>query len=320
MVSGLELIASAGLWGMSFALLWQAGYGHSRPTCNREAQQGSVKLNFLRGLRLLTSTEGSVNLHHRRLSIWFCNTKKYVGGGKEEKVAYHLHSSSAVLNLIKLNDWIISSIFTSVVVCTGYSQAPASHSIVRGITVILCLCTNRFGRLDPTQPNRQTLTVTIGYYSALVAQSRRGLLLRNSVWCRIKVTVAVERLFFFLPVCTSRLLLCWSQPKATIGAACSLGRDHSELQYVSRCPPTLSDNCMLKIPFPSSKAWTLHPICMLNASAAVGSQNYSLRLPSIFWTYHFFFFFFSFPWMDAKQEARSDLTPSALKLQAVSWT
>lgn len=107
MVSGLELIASAGLWGMSFALLWQAGYGHSRPTCNREAQQGSVKLNFLHGLRLLTSTEGSVNLHHHRLSIWFCNTKKK-WGGKEDKVAYHLHSSSAVLNLIKLSDWIIS--------------------------------------------------------------------------------------------------------------------------------------------------------------------------------------------------------------------
>lgn len=34
-------------------------------------------------------------------------------------------------------------------------------------------------------------------------------------------------------------LPCWSQPKAAIGAACSLGRDRSELQYVSRCPPTL---------------------------------------------------------------------------------
>lgn len=54
-------IISFVVWGQSCALLWQAGCGHSKPTCNHEAQHGSVKLNFLLQLRLLTSPRVLVN-------------------------------------------------------------------------------------------------------------------------------------------------------------------------------------------------------------------------------------------------------------------
>lgn len=57
------------LGGQSCALLWQAGYGYSKPTWNHEAQQGSVKLNFLLQLRLLTSTGVHVNPAQPGLSV-----------------------------------------------------------------------------------------------------------------------------------------------------------------------------------------------------------------------------------------------------------
>lgn len=137
------------LWGMSCAPLWQAGYGHSRPTCNHEAQQGSVKLNFLHRLRLLTSTGVSVNLTHHRMSIWFCK--------KEGEGAYHLHchlQSWAEKKMVwhkrfgLLNSWFIMITISS----------PALLDC-QGITVILCR--NRLGRLDTGILKKTTnLTVT----------------------------------------------------------------------------------------------------------------------------------------------------------------
>lgn len=149
MVSGFLLIASVGLWGMSFVLPWQAGYGHSRPTCNHEAQQGSVKLNFLLGLRLLTSTEGSVNLHHRSLSIWFCNTQEVCvcvgGGGCGVGISVALIICLLELDQLKRLQ-CFKAIYFKIRRLHRLDQAPASPSIVWGITVILC--TNRLGRLD----------------------------------------------------------------------------------------------------------------------------------------------------------------------------
>lgn len=54
----------------SRAPLWQAGYGHSKPSRNHEAQQGSVKLSFLCQLRLLTSTRECVNPDKDNFSVW----------------------------------------------------------------------------------------------------------------------------------------------------------------------------------------------------------------------------------------------------------
>lgn len=272
MVSGFQPVAFVDLWGMSFPLLWQAGYGHSGPTCNHEAQQGSVKLNFLRGLRLLTSTEESVNLHHSRLSI--CNAHTHTHRKKKGEKG-HWHSSSPDLNLIRQNGWNVSKQFyISHPLHRLQSNTGLSDWIVRGITVILCA--NRSGRSDATQPDWQKTNC----YHHFIVRTDGAAMARPAA--AVELSLVQDQSYSsswkasFPPPPLSAVqgyLPCWSQPKAAIGAACSLGRDRSELQYVSRCPPTLSDDCVLKIPFPSSKAWTLHPICMLNASATASSQN-----------------------------------------------
>ncbi len=66
------------LGGQSHAPLWQAGYGHSKPTCNHEAQQGPVKLSFLCQLRLHVSTRVCVSPVKHGLSIWFVKIPQYL--------------------------------------------------------------------------------------------------------------------------------------------------------------------------------------------------------------------------------------------------
>lgn len=55
-----EMITLNLVGGQRCALL-QTGYVYRKATCNREAQQGSVKLNFFLQLRLLTSTPEHVH-------------------------------------------------------------------------------------------------------------------------------------------------------------------------------------------------------------------------------------------------------------------
>lgn len=55
--------------GQRCALLRQTGYVYRKHTCNREAQQDSVKLNFFLQLRLLTSTPEHVDPAHLGLSV-----------------------------------------------------------------------------------------------------------------------------------------------------------------------------------------------------------------------------------------------------------
>lgn len=63
-------------------------------------------------------------------------------------------------------------------------------------------------------------------------------------------------------VCFPRSLLYSIQPKSHY---LEIVQPWASSQWATVCVkvPPLSDNCTLKIPFPSSKAWSDHPACML---------------------------------------------------------